>query len=179
MRTEPQTDDRRGFGVKLAAIAAAALAFGTPLVAGLIVLLDPLRRRNPSGRFLRVASLAAVPADGIPRSFPVVAERRDAWNRFAAEPIGGVFLRHMKDGQVTALNGICPHAGCFVGFDGTRDRFACPCHKSEFRPDGTRIDPERCPSPRDLDALAVEIRGAEIWVRFENFRAGTREKILA
>jgi hypothetical protein len=30
-----------------------------------------------------------------------------------------------------------------------------------------------------MDSLAVEIRGDEIWVRFEDFQAGIRRKIPA
>ena len=36
----------------------------------------------------------------------------------------------------------------------------------------------KSPSPRGLDELEVEIRSDnEIWVKFQNFRAGEKEKI--
>ena len=46
-------------------------------------------------------------------------------------------------------------------------------------PDGKILDP-KSPSPRGLDDLPVEIRnGGEVWVTFQNFRAGVHEKIPA
>jgi hypothetical protein len=42
--------------------------------------------------------------------------------------------------------------------------------------DGKINDP-KSPSPRALDTLPVEIRGEEIYVTFQNFRAGVAEKI--
>ena len=53
---------------------------------------DPLRRSRALGKLIPVAPLDAVPDDGIPHEFPVVAERVDAWNR-SLEPIGAVYLR--------------------------------------------------------------------------------------
>ena len=38
------------------------------------------------------------------------------------------------------------------------------------------LDPTT-PSPRALDELDVEIRGNDVYVRFENFRAGIKEKV--
>jgi len=55
--------------------------------------------------------------------------------------------------------------------------YFCPCHRSSFTLDGAILDP-KSPSPRPLDDLPVEIRnGTEIWVKFQNFRAGTHDKI--
>lgn len=172
-------ETRRGFGVQLAALVTGGVAFLTPLVVGLFAFLDPLRRRASAAAWVRLGAIDAVPADGIPRAFPVVMDRADAWNRFPREPVGSVYLRRTADGQVTALNAICPHAGCFVDFHAAVGRYQCPCHDSRFRPDGVRIGPD-CPSPRDLDALeldAARLAQGEVWVKFQNFRAGKAEKI--
>jgi hypothetical protein len=88
--------DRRGFMTKLLAILCGGLATLPPLVAGLWMFLDPLRRRGAAATFLPVTDLASVPDDGIPRQFAVVADRVDAWTGFAAEPIGAVYLRREK-----------------------------------------------------------------------------------
>ena len=54
--------------------------------------------------------------------------------------------------------------------------FACPCHRSSFDLDGAVDDPSS-PSPRDMDALDVEVRnGDEVWVRFQNFLPGREDK---
>ncbi len=196
---------RRRFLAGVATAAAAGLALLAPLWSGLRVALDPLRRgREGRAGFVRVTTLAALPEDGVPRKFPVVARRVDAWNTFASVPVGAVYLRRFGSGGATAgidggpasesasgrsdaggqtnatglqaFNVVCPHAGCFVTLAADRSRFVCPCHKSSFALDGAVNDPAS-PSPRDMDALDVEVRdGGEVWVRFQNFRPGTPNK---
>src|SRR5260221_674567 len=87
--------------------------FANDFAAGLAVYLDPLRHKSSGKGSVRVASLEALPSDGIPRKFPVLATRVDAWNKFREVPIGAVYLRRTGD-QIEALNVVCPHAGCFV-----------------------------------------------------------------
>lgn len=190
------TAPRRRFLAGVAATAAAGLALLAPLWSGLRVALDPLRRGREGGAgFVRVTTLAALPEDGVPRKFPVVSKRVDAWNTFASVPVGAVYLRRFDGGPAAgsasgqsdaagqtdatglqAFNVVCPHAGCFVTLAADRSRFVCPCHKSSFALDGAVNDPSS-PSPRDMDALEVEVRdGGEVWVRFQNFRPGTPNK---
>jgi Rieske Fe-S protein len=148
-----------------------------PLGAGLVVLLDPLRRRASESGAVRVASLEAVPADGVPRKFPVLATRVDAWNKYSQVPIGAVYLRRTPEGKLLALNVVCPHAGCFVDFLAESGHFHCPCHNSSFAVTG-KIDDPTSPAPRGMDTLEAEVRnGKEIWVKFENFQAGRAEKV--
>lgn len=169
--------DRRSFLTKAAAIVIGGLITLVPAAAGLFVFFDPLRRKSASGGAVLVASLGSLPENGEPRKFPVLATKVDAWNRSPNVPIGAVYLQRFKDGQVRALNVVCPHAGCFVDFRPAQGHYHCPCHDSTFAPDGKVLDP-KSPSPRPLDDLKVEIRnGTEIWVTFQNFRAGTPEKI--
>jgi len=156
---------------------AATAAAAVPVAAGLGVLTDPVRRHVGGGGFLKVATLAALPEDGTPRKFPVVATRVDAWSRSPGVPVGAVYLRRVQGARVEALNVSCPHAGCSVDFDADRHQFRCPCHDSLFGIDGGITD-RRSPSARPLDALEVQVReGGEVWVRFQNFRAGTAQKI--
>jgi len=145
---------------------------------GILVLFDPLRRRQTaSGGFVRVTSLGALPEDGVPHRFPVLADAVDAWTRSPAVRIGAVYLRRTGPKQVEALNVVCPHAGCFVNYAAAGNHFNCPCHNSHFGLDGSITNP-KSPSPRPLDSLEVEIRNeTEVWVKFRNFRAGVREKI--
>lgn len=168
--------------VSLSALVAGALATLPPLGAALAVFLDPLRRRataDSGDGFLRVANIELVPPDGIPRAFPVVSNPSDAWNRYEAQPIGSVYLmRTAEDAPVTAVSTTCPHAGCYVDYRPDDKKYACPCHRSTFQPDGVRIEPERCPSPRDLDALEVAVREGAVWVRFQRFRSATPLKIV-
>ena len=150
-----------------------------PLLSGLAVFLDPLRRKSQSQGAIRVTTLDALPEDGVPRKFAVLANRTDAWNKFTQVPIGAVYLRRTADHKLQAFNVVCPHAGCFVDYESDIGSFLCPCHKSTFTVEG-KIDNPESPSPRGLDELKVEVRNKkEIWVEFQNFQAGRAEKIPA
>ncbi len=169
---------RREFFKKTLTIVVGMAAILAPIGVAISVLLDPLRRSGKGERLVRVASLNAVPIDGTPRKFAVVADRTDAWNKYPNTPIGAVYLRRTGDDKVEALNVVCPHAGGFVDYNAANKCFLCPLHNSEFSLDGTILDP-KSPAPRAMDSLKVEIRDGEIWVAFQNFRAGTRDKIPA
>ena len=118
-----------------------------------------------------------MPADGIPRKFPVLATRVDAWNKYSQVPVGAVYLRRTADGKLLALNVVCPHAGCFVDFLPERGHYHCPCHNSSFAVTG-KIDDPTSPAARGMDTLEAEVRdGKDIWVKFQNFQAGRAEKV--
>jgi len=167
--------NRRGFLKEAAAGAIGGCCVLVPAAAGIVAWLDPLSRDAGEAGYLRVAQLAALPVDGTPRRVTIVMEKTDAWTRQHAVPIGAVYLRRVGDG-VVALHSICPHAGCFVDYQASRKSFFCPCHESTFAEDGSINDPHS-PSPRGLDTLDVEVRAGEVWVRFENFRTGSRTKV--
>ncbi|MDZ7778850.1 MAG: Rieske (2Fe-2S) protein [Gemmatimonadota bacterium] len=165
---------RRTFLQAVGAALAGALASIPPVVAGAATLLHPLRREETVASAVRVASLTGLPEGGAPRRVTVIDDRVDAWTSYEATPVGAVYLRREGD-RISALNVVCPHAGCSVNLAPNGTHFACPCHRSRFALDGTR---EEGPAPRDLDALEVEVRNeTEVWVRFQNFRPGTEEKI--
>jgi menaquinol-cytochrome c reductase iron-sulfur subunit len=170
--------DRRGFFKKSLAVVIGGVITLIPAAAGLMVLLDPLRRKATLNTDpVKVTTLAALPDDGVPRKFPVLADKVDAWNKYRDVPIGAVYLRRTSDGKIEALNVVCPHAGCFVDYSSDRNKFVCPCHNSSFALDGKIADP-KSPSPRALDTLAVEVRNNnEVWVTFENFQAGRPDKV--
>jgi menaquinol-cytochrome c reductase iron-sulfur subunit len=172
--------DRRGFLKKLAANVIGAVITLIPLAAGLAVWFDPVRRKAKSGgQLVRVANLSALPDDGMPRKFAIIASRVDVWNRSPETAIGAVYLRREKEGKPRAFNVVCPHAGCFVDYNAGRGAYFCPCHNSTFALDGKINDP-KSPAPRGLDELEVEIRdGSEVWVKFQNYRAGISQKIPA
>jgi menaquinol-cytochrome c reductase iron-sulfur subunit len=171
------TSGRRGFLKKAAAVFLGVLSMVAPLAAGLMVVLDPLRRKLEKNAFILVTSLRSVPEDGLPRKFTVVASHSDAWNRDPSVPIGAVYLRRTGPNGVQAFNVVCPHAGCFVDFVAARKMYICPCHNSTFGLNGSISDP-KSPSPRGLDELEVQIRNDnEVWVKFENFLAGHEKRI--
>src|SRR5580765_6584741 len=148
---------RREFFKKMVASIIGAFVGLFPVGAGLTVFFDPLRRKSAASGAVRVTSLEALPNDGVPRKFPVLATRVDAWNKFTRVPIGAVYLRRMADNKLEAFNVVCPHAGCFVDFLPDRGKFLCPCHNSTFTLAG-KIDDPSSPAPRGMDSLEVELR---------------------
>jgi len=179
----PKEQNRRVF-IKLWAGFLGAVAGLFPMLAGLTLVFDPLRRKGSAGTLVKVASLKALPQDDLPRVFPVLAERTDAWNKFPRVRIGAVFLSRSRKGSVTALNVSCPHLGCAVDLkddpDPEKREFSCPCHNSQFKLDGSIKNLQSTQSPRDMDELVVDeekLKEGEVWVHFQNFQPNKAEKI--
>jgi menaquinol-cytochrome c reductase iron-sulfur subunit len=182
---DPQQPTRRNLFQKFAAVLIGGIVAAVPVIAGVLTFFDPLRRKRTGngdrgGGFIHIAPLSALPADGVPRKFQVMAERVDAWNKHPAAPIGAVYLTRLRETpeKVVAFNVLCPHAKCFVEAQ-AKGGFRCPCHNSTFNPDGS-IVPRQCVSPRGLDELTVDaeaLKSGVIRVCFQNFVPGTHEKI--
>lgn len=169
--------ERRDFFRKASAVVLGGLSATVPVAAGIKVLLDPLGRASGTGELIKITTLDTLPTDGVPRQFTVVSSRTDAWNRYASTPVGAIYLRRLADGRVEALHAVCPHAGCFIDYAPARGGFFCPCHNSSFTLEG-KIAEAKSPSPRPMDTLETEIRNeTEVWVKFQNFRAGHPEKL--
>ena len=181
---------RRGFLAKMTAIIAGSAALITPAAVGIVAFLNPLRQKSRAGGFIRVTNFDALPEDGSPQKFPIIADRTDAWNFFPNVPVGAVYLRRAGKDRVEALQAVCPHAGCSIMVEtkvpGTIIKkmvpgtfFFCPCHAAGFDLAGKRLD-AASPSPRDMDSLETEIRNNnEVWVKFQNFITGAANKMAS
>ena len=184
----PACDGRRSFLTIAIALGAGAVSVLTPLVAGMLFLGGPLRRRAHSGSpdagppdagsagegFIRLdATPASLPADGTPLQVRVRADRIDAWNHLPTQSVGTVWARLDEGGKVVVFSSICPHLGCCVEYRGAQRDFSCPCHNSAFALDGTR---RNAIPPRDLDTLESKVVEDAIWVRYQKFRGGIAEK---
>jgi menaquinol-cytochrome c reductase iron-sulfur subunit len=149
----PPQPDRRNFIVKAAAIVIGGILTLFPFLAGLSVFFDPLRRKTEASAAVFVGSLNSLPKNGEPVKRSVLRTRVDVWNRTPNVPVGAVYVK------------------------GAQNHYHCPCHNSSFRLDGQILDPDS-PSPRALDELVAEIRNdSEIWVQFQNYRAGVKERV--
>lgn len=180
--THDEAHPRRGFFAKFAAVLIGGLVGVFPFLAGVVAFCDPLRRGAGQTSAIRLATLDSLPDDGIPRPFPVISDRQDAWTHYPPEPIGAVYLiRDPGQSTVRAFNATCPHAGCFVGYLAAKKYFRCPCHTSAFDLEGHILSDVSRVSPRDMDSLDCEVRQVEgvgeIWVKFQNFQTGIPEKI--
>ncbi len=188
---------RRSAVVHLLTAAVSFVIVGIPSAIAGLFFLDPLLRkrgvraaggtataaaRKDEAGFIRLSvSGAVLPHDGTPVLVTVQDDIEDAWNYFRDVPVGSVWLRKSADGRITALHSVCPHLGCSVNYRQSAGDFYCPCHTSAFALDGQKTN--QIP-PRNMDSLEVSIRtdgredpaGAEIWVKFQNFRKGVSEK---
>jgi Rieske Fe-S protein len=180
-------ETRRAVLSKFLAAVIGGVVVAVPALAGLAVFFDPVRRQLQGGggaddgddRFITVATLDAVPADGLPRKFQVIADRVDAWTKHPASPVGAVYLKREKDApdKVVAFNVVCPHAGCFVE-PAAGGAFKCPCHNSLFNGDGSIVH-GHCVSPRGLDEQEVDpaaLKSGLVRIKFQNYLPGTPER---
>ena len=171
---------RRNFFKKILAIVIGGVATAIPAAAALMVFVDPVRRKRGGaggGEFVPVTPIDAVPADGTPRRFQIIADRVDAWTKYTNVPLGAVYVKR-QGGEVVAYNALCPHAGCFVNVAADGRSFHCPCHNSGFNADGS-LRPGSV-SPRPLDRLDVDkdaLAQGTVAVKFQNYVAGTADKI--
>lgn len=155
-----------------------------------IFFLDPLFRKKGGaeasgdldGMIRLSVTRSLIPDDGTPVPVTVKSDLDDAWNRFRDVPVGSIWIRKNPDGSVVSFNSKCPHLGCSVDYRRSEKDFYCPCHTSSFSLDGTKTNDV---PPRDMDSLELitatdgqpDADGNELWVRFQNFRGATSDKI--
>jgi menaquinol-cytochrome c reductase iron-sulfur subunit len=183
---------RRNFVVEATAAAVGAVVGIVPAVIGGLFFLDPLVRKgeqkddaeaggNAPDRVVKDADgfirltlgIEALPTDGTPVRYTVHDDIVNAWNMFPNQPIGAVWLRRIQN-QVLAFSTVCPHLGCDVEHRTGEGDFFCPCHTSAFDMDGK---PLNAIPPRAMDTLESKIKDDRIWVRYEQFRGATSEKV--
>ena len=166
--------ERREFLKAAACTVLGGCALAAPIVAGIAVVTAPLRLKGPPVEVM-LATLDALKIGGVPKLFQVIADRRDAWTQFPKQAIGAVFLLRKSETEIVAFHAACPHLGCSVEFREEKRAFYCPCHDSTFARNGEVVG--QSPSLRGLDTLEVEVRGREVWVKFQSFKSGIREKV--
>ena len=172
-----ESNPRRSF-MSMAAALVAAVVTAVPTGIGALFFLGPALRKksqdDDGAPFLDVGvTVDALPADGRPMLASVIADQVDAWSGYPSRAVGSVWLRRI-DEQVIAFNTVCPHLGCSVEHRDAENDFFCPCHSSTFDIDGTKVN--QIP-PRNMDALDVKVEAGRVLVRYENYRAGSTEKV--
>lgn len=109
-----------------------------------------------------VDSFASLPA---PVQKVITVTERDGWREFASKR--PVYVTRDGQGQLQVFSSVCPHLGCEVPWDESKQEFFCPCHGSSFSANGTRLGG---PTPRGLDSLPTTIQDGRLMVRYQYYR---------
>ncbi|MBW4463804.1 MAG: Rieske 2Fe-2S domain-containing protein [Nodosilinea sp. WJT8-NPBG4] len=90
----------------------------------------------------------------------------DAQGSLANENLQGKNLAVIRDPNapeaLIAVSAVCTHAGCTVTWNGDQNLFACPCHASNFKPDGT-VDSG--PARQPLAIFEAKVEGDQVLVK--------------
>lgn len=155
-------------------LALIGLITATPAVA---YILAPLRRKRrgvtSTPKFEAVAAIADLPI-GQWKLLPLEVVEQDAWEQRKTPHSVWVRREDASQAKITVLSPICPHLGCHVNWFPEKNKFVCPCHSGTYDADGRYLSG---PPPRSLDPLETEIRGDELYVRWENFETGAAKRI--
>ena len=71
-----------------------------------------------------------------------------------------IFIYKIKD-QLAIYDSHCTHMGCILNFNNQTNQFNCPCHKSRFDIDGTKL---RGPAKRNLDKVAFKVKNKTLYI---------------
>ena len=146
-------------------------AVGVPVI-GAFLAPGEMRTVSGGGEPLDFGKVDELPI-GVPQKRDVIAERRDAWDRFEPSPLGSIWLLRHAD-HIAAWSAVCPHLGCSIGFDAEKKVFYSPCHDSAFAlDDGHYL---KGPAPRGMDPLPLEIKDGRIRVTYKKFVLGIKER---
>lgn len=117
----------------------ASLGFLTVALGGGAVIFGiPRFREGEFGGMFTVGRVADLPPqDAAPANYPKVK----LWISNSAEGL-------------TALYKVCVHLGCIYGWSDQETKFICPCHGSQYAPNGDYI---LGPAPRSLDRFVITI----------------------
>ncbi len=165
---------RRELFKTLASCLVGASLFLVPIGAGIVFLLDPLRRGALRRGFRRVTSIDSLPF-GIPRSFTVTGTRTDAWETTPNVPIGAVYLIRLLE-EIQAFQVTCPHAGCFVDYDPDNQQ-SLSLSREFLQPRWFHQESSESRSPWARSTRGHKVEGTEVLVRYQEFRKGIRKQI--
>jgi Rieske Fe-S protein len=136
-------------GGLFATVASAAFRLLRPVVSG------------TSQKWIDVARVAEI-SGSKPIARKVVAEHAAGWAKSLVEH--SVYILPGKNNQV--LSAVCPHEGCEVSWRDDENIFSCPCHDSNFAPDGSRI---YGPAQQGLHPLPARIANDKLQVQYQDF----------
>ncbi len=114
--------------------------------------LYPRRARDSNWMFVKVAA-----------EFPVgssVVFQAPAGQQIAVARLG----KGESPSDFIALSDVCPHLGCRVHWEGSNERFFCPCHNGAFDATGTPIAGPPKDSGRSLSRYPLKIKRGLLFI---------------
>lgn len=154
---------------------------GATISAGLVgypalrAFLWPIRQSPPTDHWVKVVDDVALLDIGTPVRIDFVEFASDAW--VETRVLNSVWV-YTEDGEhFKAYNGHCTHLGCGYMFDTAKKHFSCPCHRGAFDVKTGAV--LGGPPPRPLDELELQVKDGEIHVKYQDFRLGIAERVVA
>lgn len=128
--------------------------------------LYPLYSNSALSKWSKIGLVDSLPAPGSPPVMKQITFRKlDGWRETVTTE--SVYLVHSAEGKLRVLSSVCPHLGCTVQWQASTDKFLCPCHGSEFTPQGKLA---KGPARRGMDPLPTQEKDGDLLVHFEFFR---------
>jgi menaquinol-cytochrome c reductase iron-sulfur subunit len=147
---------RRGFAGKLVYLLNAVIGAAMAVPAALYLLVP--KKAAGAVTWTKVGSIADLPLNA-PHEVAYQRIRRDGWK--IVQDRATAWVVKSSDNQATALHPRCTHLGCAYHWDDSKNLFACPCHASSFKADGSVIGG---PAPRALDRYETKVEGGVLYV---------------
>lgn len=170
MPEETEKSRRKFLGIAMGGIFG-AIAFGYLVPMATYIIKPSLRRAEADWSSL--GPVDAIPA-GKPTSVSFTYKSKEGWS--TREEQQSVWVVKKADGGLDVFSPTCPHLGCGYHWNEALGEFMCPCHGSVFTTDGKVVGG---PAPRGLDTLPSKVEGGNLYVKYERFRLGISEKIVA
>ena len=149
----------------------ALLGVGATFVATLLSVplarfsLFPVLRRTTEKKMSPLGAASDFSTISEPAMRRIQIEQVDGWRKTVSEK--AVYVTKDSSGQLCVLSAVCPHLGCTVPWNKSKNAFFCPCHGGTYSADGTRISG---PALRGMDTLPISVQDGQLQVEFQYFR---------
>ena len=162
-------EGRRSFFLWLIAIGTAAM--GTLLAVPLVrYVLYPVFATTTSRSWSNLGHEGHYASITAPHRKDVDIKQVDGWRESISKK--PVYItkgkRKPSINNTEVLTAVCPHLGCDVPWNEAEGKFMCPCHGSQFGPDGSLL---QGPAERGMDTLPIRSENDDLMVRYEYFQA--------
>ena len=147
---------RQFLNVAVNAIGALITAVVAVPVAGYFI--DPvLRGKSGAGDWVKLAPVGELGAD--PKEFQFSTVRSEG---FMKQEVSAKAYAYVEGDKARAFSNICTHLGCPAGWDGSKQKFFCPCHGGVYDKSGQNV---AGPPPRPLPPYETKIEDGYVYIQ--------------